>query len=207
MSTKATKLQKKIELLRALIDHARTGEGERDAARHMLQRLLSKAAQPVEEGGEEKAEPTWYSDNRAYGVKYESTKRMTTVEIAKLIRAEIKLAQKLAKSMAEPGDLKTPDPIGDAPAEIKFSVVSEYFSGGSSIDISIKNIPDSWGWEDREDRYGYMTNMPTTALKILADELKSISDAYNYDGSDISTDHFDVRFYSTVYGGGGRVLA
>ena len=189
---------RKLELLRTLIDHPRTGEEGREAARRMLARLAEKCA---EEGS------TVRPDSRWYGAKYDHEHRLSTTDIAKLIRQDIKLARKVAKMAAAPGSLAVADPIADAPAEVKFSVRSQYFSGGSSIDIHICGIPQAWGWETREDRYGYMTEMATPALAALAREIKSIMDAYNHDGSDIQSDYFDVRFYGSVYNEGGRVLA
>ena len=187
-----------MELLRTLIDHPRTGDAERDAARRMLARLMAKAAAGGTPGT---------ADNRRYGAKYDHDHRLSTTGIAKLIREDIKLARKVAQMAAAPGAVAVADPIADAPAEIKFSVRTQYFSGGSSIDVHICGIPQAWGWETREDRYGYMTDMPTAALAALAGEVKSIMDAYNHDGSDIQSDYFDVRFYGSVYNEGGRVLA
>lgn len=190
---------RKMELLRALIDHQRTGDEERQAAQRMYARLAAKLAA---DGGSAAR-----TDNRWYGAKYDHDYRLSTVDIAKLIRQDIKVARKVAKMAATPGSIAVADPIADAPAEIKFSVRSQYFSGGSSIDIHIVGIPAAWGWETREDRYGYMTEMATAPLAALARELKSIMDAYNHDGSDSQFDHFDVRFYGSVYNEGGRVLA
>ena len=198
------KTAKKIKLLQTLIDHPRTGDNEREAARLMLGRLLAKAGE-AHGITPEQAAGGW-TDRRAYGAKYD--RNLTTAQIAALIRAQIKLARKLAKQAAgEDGAVKLPDPIGDAPAEIKFSVRSARFSGGTSIDISITNEPKDWAWEMREDRYGCVMEMATPALQALADELAGLMRAYNYDGSDITTDCFDVNFYGSVYAKGGRVLA
>src|SRR6266571_4510193 len=62
---------------------------------------------------------------RAYGTKYDT--KLTTTQIAALVRAEIKAAQ---KELAP----------GGFPRGLKFSVRSSYFSGGSSIDINISGI-------------------------------------------------------------------
>jgi hypothetical protein len=58
---------------------------------------------------------------------------MTTTEIAKQVRADIRNA---IKNQA----------LGDYPEGIKFSVRSEYYSGGSSIDITVKNAPNDWAF-------------------------------------------------------------
>ncbi|MFH8805282.1 hypothetical protein ACH4F6_38035 [Streptomyces sp. NPDC017936] len=197
------KTAKKIKLLQALIDHPRTGDNEREAARLMLGRLLTKAGE-AHGITPEQAAGGW-TDRRTYGAKYD--RNLSTVQIAALVRAQIKLARKLAKQSAgEDGAVKLPDPIGDAPAEIKFSVRSERFAGGSSIDISILNEPKGWAWEIRE-QHGYPMEMATPAMRALVDELAGLLRAYNYDGSDITTDYFDVNFYGSVYAKGGRVMA
>lgn len=197
-----TKTTKKIRLLQTLIDHPRTGDGERQAARVMLGRLLAKAAKA---GVDTAAATNGWTDRRAYGAKYDRS--LDVKQIAALVREQIKLARKLAKKTAgETGTVKLVDPIGDAPEQIKFSVRIDRFSGGSSIDISILNEPEDWAWEVR-DHHGFPTEMPTPAFQALADELASLMRAYNYDGSDITTDYFDVNFYASVYAKGGRVLA
>lgn len=185
MATTATR-PSKIERLEALIDHPRTPENERAAAQAMLTRILEKA---VAEG--RKA----YADSRWYGEKYDRIpKHAPTKDIAAAIREEIKLARKIAKQTADGGDIKLFDPIGDAPAEIKYSVRVPHYG---SITIEIKNIPHAWGWV-AEDRNGYMGEFPTEALRTLGRELKSVMNAYNHDGSDLMTDYFDVRFYGSV---------
>jgi hypothetical protein len=198
------KTANKIKLLQTLIDHPRTGDNEREAARLMLGRLLNKVSK-TEGVTAEQAGGGWM-DRRFYGAKYDA--KLTTTQIAAIIRAQVKLARKLAKQAGgEAGAVKLPDAIGDAPAEIKFSIRSERFSGGSAISISILNEPKDWAWEMREDRYGHVREMPTAALQTLADELAELMKAYNHDGSDITTDYFDVNFYGSVYARGGLVMA
>lgn len=189
----ATKTAKKIQLLQALIDHPRTGDEEREAGRRMLDRILVKAQA---EG--EQLKPTGWTDTRSYGAKYDKTTYRTYAEIAKLMRADIKLARKIGIKAAESGSLALPDPIADAPAAIKFSVRIETFSGGGAIDITIKNIPEGWGYTTGINERGRECYMPTPALAALADELRAIHWAYNYNGSDPMTDYFDVNYYGGV---------
>lgn len=59
----------------------------------------------------------FYTSNGWKGEKYETTKDLSTTEIAKLIRKEIK----------------------ECFPNIKVSVRTQYFSGGSSIDVYITN--------------------------------------------------------------------
>jgi len=199
----AQTIKARIALLERLADpqRASTPEHERAAAERMLKRYRDLLAEQGEQGTGGYALP-----DRWYGHRYNDTKGLRLTEIAKLIRAEVKLAKKLAKLPAAPGAVKLADVIGDTPAEIKIGVRTQYFSGGGSIDVNLSGIPQEWGWEMREDRYGYVVEMPTEALKALAEALKGIMNSYNYDGSDSMTDYYDVRFYGHV-GVGGRILA
>lgn len=190
-TTDRTKLQARIERVRAIVDHPRTNEHLRAVAAHKLEKLLAQLGEANTPRPGRSASNTWY------GAKCDHSYTLRTTDIAKLIREEIKLARKLAKGAGG----STPaviDPIGDAPASIKFSVRSQYFSGGSSIDIRLSVVPQAWGWEKRKDEWGRERWMYTPAMKALMDELKKVMAAYNHDGSDIMTDYFDVRFYGSV---------
>lgn len=190
----ATKARNKMDLLKALIDHPRTGEEERDAARRMLQRILTKAR-----ANGERLTATGWVDHRTYGAKYQQVRGMRLAEIAKLMRADIKLAQKIGLKTDGPATLATVDPIANAPAVIKYSVTTHMYSGGGSIDITIKNIPADWGYRmEMSEERGHMRKVPTAALNALAGELAAIHQAYNYNGSDTTTDYFDVNYYGGV---------
>jgi hypothetical protein len=201
MDATTTKAQKKIGLLNALINHPRTGEAERDAARRMLQRVVAKART---EGVQIK--DSGVVDRRVYGAKYDHTHTMDIADIAKQIREDIKLARKIAKQAAEPGALATVDPLANAPVEMKFGVRISRFSGGCALDIRIKNVPAGW-WTERTDDRGDTGKFATPALKAVAAELRQIMDAYNHDGSDLLTDYSDVRFYGDVLSEDGLTLA
>lgn len=193
-----TKTGKKIQLLQALIDHPRTGDEERDAGRRMLTRLLAKA----NENGETIADDpkARWADYLTYGPKYAQGAGLTLTETAKLIRQDIKLARKIGLKATGDGELAIPDPVADAPGQIKYSVTTEYYSGGGSIDIRIKNLPDGWGWAMLPDPqlFGEKREQATPALKALAEELHAIHWAYNYDGSDFTTDLFVRRYAGGV---------
>lgn len=165
------------------------------AALRMIARLQAKIAQAEQDGTAQVAR----YDNRWYGAKYADGNGLSTVQIAALIRADIKLARKVAKLAAAPGTLAVADPIADAPAQIRFYVRSQYFSMGSSISVGIDNVPDAWGYEDREDfQWGGTIHAQTDALAALVQAVEGIVAAYNHDGSDSQTDYFDVRFYGSV---------
>ena len=190
------KLKSKVGLLNALINHPRTSDNERDAARRMLRRLVIKArANGV------RLSETGVVDRRTYGAKFDKTEGLRTADIAKLVRADIKMARKIGKQ-AQSGDgaaLATTDPIANAPAQITYSVRTRTYAGGSSIDVVIKNIPAEWGWTETVDDRGDVVRKGTPALGALSRELKTILDAYNYDGSDLMSDFSDVRFYGFVH--------
>lgn len=195
MNASATKAQKKISLLRALIDHPRTGEPERDAARRMLQRILNKArTEGIQINGH------GWVDRRVYGAKYQQVKGMGLAEIAKLMREDVKVARKVGKQMTEPGAVAVIDAIGTMPAQIKVSITSRYYSGGGSIDIRVKNIPRDWGFIEEEHAFrpGFMYLVPSPAFAAVLTDLRVIHAAYNYDGGDITTDYFDQNYLGCV---------
>jgi hypothetical protein len=155
---------------------------------------------------------------KTYGEKYEAQQGLSTTEIAKLIRADIKTAVK----------------DGTLPSTWKYSVKTEYFSGGSSIDVRVKNCADAWmtcdgtvpgskqmlpngSWTARacsnmwckgrnEPEYAHAA----TEHKVLTEQaeaakavLQAIHNAYNHDGSESMVDYFDVNYYGTVNFEGG----
>lgn len=116
------------------------------------------------------------------GEKYQETKSLSTTDIAKLIRAEAKK--------------KFPN--------VKTSITTQYFSGGSSIRIEIKSCPFNpinpmRAWEEKVNPYALsQESIYTEEGQELRDELKAIGNKYNYDKSDSMIDHFDVNFYFNV---------
>lgn len=116
---------------------------------------------------------------RSYGSKYHSTQGngyMSAADIAKLMRADIKAAVK----------------SGELP-DVKYSVTVENYSGGRSINIRIQDLPDAW--VKGEDHYGYERDILTPEAKAVQDKVQAIHNAYNYDGSEIQVDYFDVNYY------------
>lgn len=114
-----------------------------------------------------------------YGEKYEATRKMDTTGVAKLFRADVKAAIK----------------SGTIPAGVKLSVRTEYFSGGSSIDVKIRALPCRLFSGERGPTGMAKYNPGAEAIR---DRLRSMLDAYNFDGSDHMTDYFHVRFYGEV---------
>jgi hypothetical protein len=182
-----------IAKMQALADHPNTPEHEAAAAKRYLTRLLARTAADAasKQGGIHQ----YSREDRLHfiGEKYDS--KLTMTEIAKRIREEIKLARKYGAADTAPGTLATIDPIGAAPAGIKFSVRQPHYG---SIVITLKNLPADWAWTRGVNRQGAPAPVDTEALKALKAELRLVLSAYNYDGSDIYTDHFDVNFYGSV---------
>jgi hypothetical protein len=123
-----------------------------------------------------------------YGEKYEDN--LDVKEIAKRVRADIK---ELVKSK----DL----PTG------KSSVKIDRFAGGCSLDVNIVNV-ESPHLMLNPDRVRFVRDNPhsipsqfdqyTKEGKRMLKLLKSVVDAYNFDGSDSASDYFNVNFYSDI---------
>ncbi|MFE9613119.1 hypothetical protein [Streptomyces sp. NPDC006012] len=226
--TKASKISTRIEALRAVIEKECTApkcretgkcghEGEKEAARHMLGRLLEKLKDAASDEQEERAQMWADIYERGYdshgntffqGSKYRSGQSMK--DRAAGIRMDIKVARKAGQTpLVQDGPglvsqaLETYrfDPIGEAPAEIKFGV--RIGRGYGSIYIDIKSIPQDWGWiaEEVTDYQGEKVTRwhRSRALKDLEAELKAVGEAYNADhGSNIMTDCFAKAFYVFV---------
>lgn len=126
---------------------------------------------------------------RIYGSKYND--KLSNKEIAAAIRQDIKTA--IAKRKL--------------PAGLKVSVRYDRFAGGSSIDMSVTAWPENFMWLNpdwvvlnKEQPHQYHERLPryTEQATAVLDDLKKMHDAYNHDGSDSMTDHFDVKYYGSV---------
>jgi hypothetical protein len=101
--------------------------------------------------------------------------KLSTTEIAKLIRQDV------AK-------------VFNKKEGWKFSITSEYFSGGSSINLRVKESPVVL--HEYNEELGYQTLNENG--KYIKKQLEELIDAYNYDGSDTQTDYFYRNYYSNV---------
>ena len=113
------------------------------------------------------------------GTRYETVKDLSTTEIAKLIRKDIKKEH----------------------PEIKCSVISKYYAGGSSIDIYIKEMPFNPINPDFDFENGFtndITPQYTEQFKTLEADVEAIHNKYNYNKSDAMVDYFDVNYYGSV---------
>ena len=132
---------------------------------------------------------------RHYGYRYDEVRDLTTPEIAKRIRADVKQA------------------VGEVllPSRWAYSVRTDH---GTSIDVEVRDCADAWkpcdGGQGCNNVWCSARNDPAYAHgaqphDVLTDEaeaaritLKRIHSAYNHDGSEIQTDYFDVRYYGGV---------
>lgn len=119
-----------------------------------------------------------------YGSRYQSG--LSTPEIAKLIRLDIKQAIK---------DKTLPQGT--------YSVRSAAFAGGTSITVrvralSIPVVSVEWAVLDALDGGYSKKDMFTPEARRVLGTLEGLVAAYNYDGSDLMTDLWDVRFYSSI---------
>lgn len=184
-------IQRKIDAMTALISRDSTPQGEKDAARDRqakLRELLAAALDTAQQQSGYSWEPRWS------GSKYVRGQYLSTVEIAALIRAEIKVARTLGKVKAKPGEIALPDPVTDAPAQVKIGVRVPHYG---SIEVTVKNVPRDWGYDPQggRDVYGEPCKSPTRALYELGEALCDLAGAWNYDNSDAMTDYFDTGYY------------
>jgi hypothetical protein len=125
----------------------------------------------------------------AYGPRYHDLKALTgkdypsAADIAKLIRADLKAG-------VASGDL----PSTFAGYDVTYSVTVENYSGGRSIGIEVRGVPEAARTELRTDHFGYEVNANTDDANALLAKLKTYHWAYNYDGSDSQTDYYHVNY-------------
>lgn len=124
----------------------------------------------------------FYSPTGWAGSKYKEVKKkgLSTVDIAKLIRQDIK--KKFPK--------------------IKTSIRTQYFSMGSAIDIRIKDpgfnpINPEWNPRDWIGK-GYQNEKYTKKGKQILESIKRMAQKYQLHDVDSQTDYFNVSFYLDV---------
>ncbi|TJZ75928.1 hypothetical protein FCG67_18040 [Rhodococcus oryzae] len=163
----------RIARLRTLIEHPRTGDGERAAAQRMLDRILKKS---VTDG----------SGDRTLGARHDRVGRHAgPSRIADAIRDDIAFARVVFATATVPGRPAVHDPIRDAPPGITYLVETPH---DADVVITIDDVPRDWGWVSED---GIETVSP--ALRALADELAEIMNGYNRGGAEA-----ERRFFGRV---------
>lgn len=123
------------------------------------------------------------------GSKYETTRNLSIVDVAKLVRADIKAAEK----------------AGKLPKGIKVAVRTQKYSGGCSLDVEIQAAPGLMICNpervkfDRDFPHGY-TKLPllSEGASAVRDAVEALVSAYNYNDSDTLTDYFSYKFAGSV---------
>ena len=123
-----------------------------------------------------------YTDNYWEGGRYQESKRLSTVEIAKLVRKDVNelLKQKY------PG--------------VKVSIRHKYFAGGASITAEVKSIP----FNPYTEEYLKGNTIPLHGKiynekgRDLMHDIKKAIDNYNYSDCDGMIDYSHVNYYSRV---------
>ena len=118
--------------------------------------------------------------DRSYGSKYDGS--LSTTEIAKRIRADIKAAVAAGELPGKP---------------VSYSVRSAYFSGGSSIDVTIRDLPNAF-LPEGEHRVGGRKPWLSEEASAVLEKVEAIHWAYNHNGSEVQVDYFDVNYYGHV---------
>ncbi|MGW5111973.1 hypothetical protein [Nocardia sp. NPDC004123] len=166
----ATAAMGRIQRLRSLIEHPRTGQAERAAAQRMLDRLLSKTG-----GGAHRV------GDRTYGARHDRPGRHASLSrIADMIGEDIALARIRTLPDGD-GDLAARSALRDTPDQLTYTVETPYDAG---ILITVGNIPTGWATDS--------DGLDTPALRALVEELTELMNAYD-DGTDIAR-----RFFGRV---------
>ncbi|MEU7092977.1 hypothetical protein [Kitasatospora aureofaciens] len=189
-------LAAKVKALRAMAERPDTPADERAAAERMLTRALRRAAETGELIEEQPA--GGHAAGRTYGPKHDETEGLSIVDLARLMRQDIKLARKLGQAAAEPGAVVVPG-LGALPRAVKVSVrTSTYAAGGRSIHIRLYLPADGWGLVDGQ-RHGRTAKVPGPVLEAALAELRDVHGAYQADyGSDLSRDLIMRRYLGGV---------
>lgn len=119
------------------------------------------------------------------GKNYRATEDLDIVDIAKLMRADLKAAQA----------------DGTIPAGSKISVRGRRYSGGQSIDICVEvpfwtRVPE--GETDAARGLGHKWPWLVRRAALILERMEAIHAAYNFDNSDGMTDYFHTRYYGDV---------
>lgn len=122
----------------------------------------------------------------SYGDRYEATEDMDIVDLGKLIKKGI-------KEMMSDGAIP----------EMKVSVTTN--RSPREVNVKFKSFPeDKPLFEEKsdDDPRGIHSRGPDYKMvdeaKEAKDRVEGFIESFNYDGSDIQTDYFNVRFYQSV---------
>ena len=86
--------------------------------------------------------------------------------------------------------------------DFKFAVRIDRFAGGQSLNIGIKDVPDGFRFAQenpKEFEREYRPIVWTDELRDAQEKARAIGLRFNYDGSEIQVDYFDVNYYCTAF--------
>lgn len=121
------------------------------------------------------------------GSRYLETRDLDIADIAKLVRKDLRDAQK----------------GGLFPAEMTFTVRIDRYSGGQSLNVTLAGMPDTWTYVSPGLEPNYAEYVPanggyTDEARAALELAEKIRNMYNFDRSDVQTDYFNVRFYGST---------
>lgn len=124
-----------------------------------------------------------YSQPDFYGSKY--TGYQPAAQVSKQIRQDLKAAQA----------------AGEIPADLTFSVKSDSYSMGQSVNVKIQGRTEAQVWKtETVNEHGFDREVRRfhPEAEAVLDKVRAIANAYNRDRSDSMVDYFDVMYYLHV---------
>lgn len=115
---------------------------------------------------------------KGQGSVYQTVGRLDVTEIAKRMRVNLRNVQA----------------VGMLPAGAKFSVTTERYAGGQSVDVTVRGMPDSWTYTTRDTAYGKAERVHSDAARATTEAIRAMLAEYNRDDSDSQTDCYSVWF-------------
>ena len=101
-------------------------------------------------------------------------------EISKAVKKELVAMQK----------------AGEFPAEIKFSVRSDKFSGGQAVDVVISGWNSEQVWkEEWSEPYSRMLKIMLPEAKAIQEKAEAVRNQYNREAINSMIDYFNVNYY------------
>lgn len=149
--------------------------------------MTATTANPAEETAKRPRHVPAYCDpnNEARGSKYEAG--LSTVEIAKRLRAEIKAAIKDGKLPKMTVSVRVPhyNDLQIRISDLPLNPYTRLYAAARNASLDLYNTP----WRDQ---------VHTAEALAIRDRLEEMAQAYRRDNSDISSDYFDCNFYLSV---------
>ncbi len=99
-------------------------------------------------------------------------------------------------SRAVKKELNALQKAGEFPAEIKFSVRSDKFSGGQAVDVVISGWNSEQVWkEEWSEPYSRMLKIMLPEAKAIQEKAEDVRNQYNREAINSQIDYFNVTYY------------